>query len=218
MTAFLRRPRPRSATAASRRDATFNPSRRMSAQGRTGAFKALFVNGRSSRLCHIPSTTGFFGQGYRRGRLKRPAGRDWESQSSWKDWRNDNGCAPPQPPTVDPPTGLAAEGFFARFLGRDRKRRRQGVECRARSGWGGARSGSGGPCAPPVSASPRERSSLRLANAKFDGDAAIPGAKTAEEGRQRQTARRAADAQVARHFAERAQYVPWVHGHPYENV
>ena len=45
-----------------------------SAQGRTGAFKALFVNGRSSRLCHIPSTTGFFGQGYRRGRLKRPAG------------------------------------------------------------------------------------------------------------------------------------------------
>ena len=35
----------------------------MRAQGRTGAFKALFVNGRSSRLCHIPSTTGFFGQG-----------------------------------------------------------------------------------------------------------------------------------------------------------
>ena len=29
---------------------------------RTGAFKALFVNGRSSCLCHIPSTTGFFGQ------------------------------------------------------------------------------------------------------------------------------------------------------------
>src|ERR1700690_2988988 len=33
-----------------------------SVSGRTGAFKALFVNGRSSRLCHIPSTTGFFGQ------------------------------------------------------------------------------------------------------------------------------------------------------------
>jgi len=41
---------------------------------RATAFKALFVNGRSSRLCHIPSTTGFLARWYPRGRLKRPPG------------------------------------------------------------------------------------------------------------------------------------------------
>jgi hypothetical protein len=40
---------------------------RTRASGRTGAFKALCVNDRSSRLCYIPSTVGLFGQGAPRG-------------------------------------------------------------------------------------------------------------------------------------------------------